>query len=682
MQCKLLGFMLALSQAASGIAYAAGATSAVTSPSAAQTGAFAGKPSTDTKWTKGLTSGPNGPIPFIVVDQFGYPERAAKIAVIRAPQAGYDSNVRFTPGSTFAVVDRATGMTVKTGPPVAWNNGATDPNSGDKAWWFDFSDVTAPGTYTVVDTSNGIRSVEFEISGGVYRGVLKHALRMFFYQRAGFEKTKATAGAAWADGASHLGPRQDPETRSWLSKRDASQAKDLRGGWYDAGDFNKYTSWTARNIIVLLRAFDENPAAFGDDNGIAESGNGIPDVLDEVKWGLDWLKRMQNADGSLLCVQGLSEKSPPSSASGPSFFGPPTTSASLMGAAVFAYAAKIFSAQPGEAHEAYAQDLAGRAQKAWTWAAANPAQLYYNNDERRQPGSKGLASGQQEMNESERLFARVEAAIYLFEQTGESTYRQVVEANYNSVVSPHGPTQWEMDRIEALLYYAGLPGVSANIRQAILSKYIRNIIANPDQLAMVRTKSDPYLAPIKDHVWGSNQSKAAQARIYQLLARYGPSAGVASGVLSEAQAASLGYIHYIHGVNPLGLVYLTNMREAGAEHSANTIYHNWFAYGTRWQRTTATEPGPPPGYLVGGPNPSFALDSCCSAKPGTSGYLCYGAAAYSACKAGSYTPPIGQPPTKSYLQFNRGWPANSWQVTEPSTGYQASYIRVLSAFVN
>ena len=147
-----------------------------------------------------------------------------------------------------------------------------------------------------------------------------------------------------------MGPGQDPETRPWQARRrlsasDTSEIKDLHGGWYDAGDYNKYTSWTARNVIVLLRAYSENPTAFGDDTGIEESGNGVPDILDEVKWALDWLMRMQNTDGSLLCVQGLDQASPPSAATGPSYYGPATTAASLMGAAAFAYAAKTYSAR-------------------------------------------------------------------------------------------------------------------------------------------------------------------------------------------------------------------------------------------------------------------------------------------------------------------------------------------------
>jgi endoglucanase len=346
--------------------------------------------------------------------------------------------------------------------------------SGDKAWWFDFSDITTPGTYTVVDLDKGSRSVEFEINDHVYRSVLRHAVRMYFYQRAGFEKTAAMAGANWADGASHMRAGQDTQARPWKArhssaKSDVSQIKDLHGGWFDAGDYNKYTSWAARAVIVLLRAYDENPNAFGDDAGIAESGNGIPDILDEIKWALDWIERMQNSDGSLLCVQGLDHASPLSAATGPSYYGPATTAASLMGAAAFAYAAKIYSARAEETLRRYGNDLATRAKRAWDWAIANPGVLYYNNDDTRQPDSNGLASGQQEMDDSLRLFAKFEAAVYLYQLTGEPIFKGFVESNYMSILPSSGPTAWSWDpeKQESLLYYARLPGISVQVRSAI-----------------------------------------------------------------------------------------------------------------------------------------------------------------------------------------------------------------------
>jgi Cellulase N-terminal ig-like domain len=130
------------------------------------------KSSIDATWSQGLTFGVNGPIPVIVIDQFGYPVRASKIAVIRDTQLGYDNAAHFTPGDTYAVVDQYTGKIIKRGPPTAWNGGATDDVSGDKVWWFDFSDVTIPGTYTIVDIDQGLRSPQFRIDDHVYRDVV------------------------------------------------------------------------------------------------------------------------------------------------------------------------------------------------------------------------------------------------------------------------------------------------------------------------------------------------------------------------------------------------------------------------------------------------------------------------------------------------------------------------------
>ena len=157
---------------------------------------------------------------------------------------------------------------------------------------------------------------------------------------------------------------------------------------------------------------------------------------------------------------------------------------------------------------------------------------------------------------------------------------------------------------------------------------------------MMANNSDPYRSPIKDYVWGSNHSKASQARLYQLLALYGDDAMIAA----RADSAAMGYLHYIHGVNPLGLVYLTNMKSAGAEHSASTMFHNWFAHrSSRWARVSDTTPGPPPGYLVGGPNPDYSKDQLlhgCPLEP--LDYRCRGSVDFSFC-SNSYAPPIGQP---------------------------------------
>lgn len=365
---------------------------------------------------------------FIVVDQFGYLPDAQKVAVIRDPMEGFDKEKEFTPGPLYAVVETTDGRWIYTGEPTVWNKGEIDQSSGDRAWWFDFSSLTKSGEYYVLDVARNVRSPVFQVADTVYREVLKHAVRTFFYQRAGCPKQSLYADEGWTDEASHLGPGQDPYCRSWSKKSDPTTERDLSGGWYDAGDYNKYTNWTASYIIELLRAYEENPEAFGDDYRIPESDNGIPDVVDEALWGLAWLVKMQNNDGSLLSVMGLSDASPPSAAKGPSYYGGPSTSATLSGAAAFAYSAKVLWKLGRDELNDYAEQLVGRAVRAWNWAEENPKVLFYNNSPEHE--TQGLAAGQQEVDDYGRLVKKLAAACYLYETTGDTLFREYFDSNY------------------------------------------------------------------------------------------------------------------------------------------------------------------------------------------------------------------------------------------------------------
>jgi hypothetical protein len=110
------------------------------------------------------------------------------------------------------------------------------------------------------------------------------------------------------------------------------------------------------------------------------------------------------------------------------------------------------------------------------------------------------------------------------------------------------------------------------------------------------------------------------------------------------------------------------MSAFGAEHSVDQFFHAWFADGTRWDSHANSQDGPPPGYLVGGANPQYNWTSGC---PQISAM----------CGSAPPSPPFGQPPQKSYLDFNTSWPLNSWEITEPSLGYQTNYVLLLSKFV-
>lgn len=127
-------------------------------------------------------------------------------------------------------------------------------------------------------------------------------------------------------------------------------------------------------------------------------------------------------------------------------------------------------------------------------------------------------------------------------------------------------------------------------------------------------------------------------------------AGLGNAVSLARKAAE--QVHYFHGVNPQGMVYLSNMYAFGGDRCANEIYHTWFNDGTIYDNALTSPNGPAPGYVVGGPNADYTI--------------------------GSQSPPFGQPRQKSYLDFNTGWPTNSWEITEPAIYYQAAYIRLLA----
>jgi endoglucanase len=595
---------------------------------------------------------------FIVVDQFGYIPSGVKRAVLRDPVVGYDADESFTPSSTYALVDAQTGRTVFEAAPTSFADGATDEASGDKASWFTFSQVTNEGEYFVMDLEQKVRSYAFTISPNVYREVLKQAMRMLYYQRAGQEKTATHAGEGWTDSASFLGPGQDKNCRLFSDTGNASTERDVSGGWYDAGDLNKYTIWTAGYVQTLLRAYLERPTVWSDDYNIPESNNGTPDILDEAIWGLEHLIRLQQTDGSLLSIVGEPSASPPSAAAGACRYGPATTSATLATAAAFATAARILPLAEKPELNTLANDALDRAERAWAWAGQNPAVTFRNNE----GASAGLGAGQQETDDYGRLVHKLDAAAQLFSVTGEAEYRTFFDANYAelNLIKNNGAVEpWHILGQDAALDYTRAEGATPATVSAIQSAYLTGIQGGANLGAAL---ADPYASPLPAYVWGSNVIKSHMGNNFANVVTY----GLDSSLNEQMMHAAEGYIHYLHGTNVFSLVYLTNMYEFDAENCVNEIYHTWFADGSPlWDRVGESTYGPPPGFLSGGPNPYYEC----------------GVPSDPLCSPAVLTPPLDQPPQKSYKDFNDAWPEGSWSISEPSDGYQVAYVRLLSKFL-
>ena len=605
---------------------------------------------------------------FIIIDQFGYLPDAKKIAVIKDPHVGFDSLESFTPGKSYSLVEVKTDRKVFTSDISAWSKGTIDMSSGDKVWHFDFSTIGESGTYYVLDNEKNLKSYEFIISENVYNEVLKHAVRTFYYQRAGFKKEVKYAGEAWADDASHLGDLQDMNCRSFFDKDNPETERDVSGGWYDAGDYNKYTSWTANYIVELMKAYLENPDAWTDDYNIPESGNGIPDLLDEAKWGIDHLLGLQQEDGSVLSIVGESHASPPSAATGPSYYGPPNTSAALNTAAAFALSSKVYRMVN---MNDYADKLLNAALKSWKWAEANPDVLFNNNH--RDYNSIGLGAGRMEVSNYSRQMIKLEAACFLFEVTCNTEFRDFFDENYmhSRMITRNNSSPFESEDQDVLLYYTTLENGTKSIQDKIKKIYLNTILNGEYNLVAHRNLTDPYFACIRNYTWGSNSTKSSQGNMFYNIISY----NIDESLNPAARDAALTYLHYIHGVNPLNMVYLSNMYSYGGDNCANEFYHSWFCNGSeKWDRVGESLYGPAPGYLTGGANPRYNWDRCCPDR-------CNGEENNKMCVSESISPPRNQPDQKSYKDFNTSWPLNSWEVTENSCSYQVHYIRLLSKFV-
>jgi hypothetical protein len=609
----------------------------------------------------------DGVTPQITVDQFGWLTRSRKVAVFAQPIKGQNAGSAYHPGPDFEIRRQADSAVVYRGKLKPWSAGRVSELAGDRVWHADFSGLQTAGIYHLYDPANRVGSYPFRIGDDVYRRVLRESVRTFYYQRSGTPVT-ARCGGNWHHPGGHLGPDQDRAARFTQGGKALGQPRDLLGGWFDAGDLNKYVPYLETTLFDLLWAYELNPRVFGDDTNIPESGNQVPDLLDEVKWELDWLLTMQDADGGAFNrVAGRSFDNgaePPSSDKQPRFYTAKTTWATACAAASFAHAARIYS-RFDRAFPGYSARLRSAARRAWAYLDAHPEMSPADGTD----GDKTLAATPASSNPNGDRRSRVYAAAQLFKSLGEPAFKVYVDrwapdvaATAENGLHPFSGGK-QVDPLnhvaltQALFVYATTKGASPAVTGpfkdslAHTAEAIRAATGGPD---------DPYLAyHYADHYcWGSNQVKGRWGRVLLMTAVLGLNPA-RHGAYREIMG---GYLHFIHGRNPLSLCFLTNMDDAGGDHCATEIFHQWFRDGSPLYDGKNSRYGPPPGYLAGGPNKFFGVDWI--------------------------RPPFGEPPMKAYRDWNGAWNAQrganeaSWEITEPAIYYQAAYTLLLSQFVS
>ena len=212
---------------------------------------------------------------WIRINQLGYLPAAVKVAVLMCQET-----IDVTQS---APADIYTGKTVYRSA----NTHSQGPwGQMQSTYRLDFSDFHGEGAFRIV--AAGIESPVFPINNRVWDGTADFVLNYMRQQRCGynpFQRDSCHTKDAYV--------RYHPDKEG--------QRIDVTGGWHDAADLLQYTTTSANAIYQMMLAWQECPGAFGDHyqaNGL-EGANGIPDIIDEIYWGLVWLDKMNPSKGEL-----------------------------------------------------------------------------------------------------------------------------------------------------------------------------------------------------------------------------------------------------------------------------------------------------------------------------------------------------------------------------------------------
>jgi endoglucanase len=298
----------------------------------------------------------------IRINQIGFYPKSEKIAVVVTEAT-----------STFEIIDTETDVVVLSGTtstPKVWTF------SGESVAQADFSSLEVPGRYKL--RVNNEDSYPFVVSIRVYAELSKATIKAFYFNRVSTELLADHAGK-WARPAGHPDTNVRVHSSAASAARPSGTVISSPKGWYDAGDFNKYIVNSGISTYTLIAAFEHFPDFYRNLSlNIPESGNDIPDLLDEIRWNLDWMLTMQDPnDGGVyhkLTTLNFTGIIMPQQGTAQRFVVTKSTSAALNFAAVMSAAARVYS----DFDPDFAQQCLDAAVYAWEWARLN-RNVYFRN---------------------------------------------------------------------------------------------------------------------------------------------------------------------------------------------------------------------------------------------------------------------------------------------------------------
>ncbi|MBQ0012674.1 MAG: glycoside hydrolase family 9 protein [Clostridiales bacterium] len=444
----------------------------------------------------------------------------------------------------------------------------------------DFTEFNTPGEYLIRTDVTG-DSYPFEIADDVYDDALRASVLMLYTQRCGCE-VKADIGEEYADFVHpecHMGEAIIYGTEDKI---------DVSGGWHDAGDYGRYSAPGAKAVADLLMTYkDANYEA--DDLGIPESGNGVPDILDEARYELEWLFKMQADNGGVyhkVTAPNFPATVMPEEETEQLYVYPISTTATGDFAAVMAKAYGIYA----KYDEEFANKCLEASKKAYEYMEANAAAdtTGFLNPEGVETGEYPDAS-----NTDEWFWA----AIELYLATGEQTYLDRAEELY------HDDMELGLGWIEMGLYgiHAYLTSDVADQDAEFKDKLTKRVLDEVSMANMVSRREGYYNRMRAIYPWGSNLTISNNGILYSL----------AYQISGEEEYRELsGYqVDYILGMNPCGYSFLTAFGDHAAEHP----HH----------RPSQNKGHTVPGMVVGGPNSDPADPYAITVLMDMPGGMCY-----------------------------------------------------------
>lgn len=557
------------------------------------------------------------------VDQVGYLTGHEKMAMVT------DSG-----DTAFSIVDARTDKVVYTGKLSAAKRDAMSEETLRRA---DFSDFNTPGQYKIKVGSR--ESYDFAIGDNVYSVPAVQTWRSYTLTRSGTPiDDKNITGLKVK-----MGHAQDKQAQVYFTDKlnKKGDRVDVLGGWYDAGDYGKYTTTGGLAAAELLLAFEAHPDHFTKGQLLFPEGiqydKNLPDALNEVKYEFDFLKKMMRKDGSTFHkVSGAQwpgfDKSPDSDTQDRFLYSTCTASTAMYGASL-AIGVRVYK----DYDAAYARQLKKDADKVWAYLSKTKESVYRVDE--------GQESGSGPYNDTNDIQERLWMAAEMFRTTGDKKYERYLKANKAELTKAPGFFTWDNTLALAQFAYAMSKGADAGLQAEVKKAYM-----DYADMILAKIAQDGFGCALSkdEYTWASTKNALTQGDMLLMAYQIEPKQAYIEGALSQ--------IHYMFGRNSLDKSFLTGAGDNPPEHPHNRIHESTGAYI--------------PGLLVGGPNAVSGGD------PDQTKYL----------ESGHI------PTAKSYLDVLMSWSTNEYAIDYTGTaayalawfakpeGLTASQIKLTRAF--